>query len=71
MFSLEPETQTQSPLDNPEKQDGQHLHHYSDEEDVRDLLCAWHIEGIRQSEERLNGKLYPDSWHWVVLARKM
>ena len=57
-------------FDNPEKEDGQHLHHYSDENDVRDLLSAWYIEEMKESEETLSGKLYPGSWHWMILARK-
>lgn len=56
-------------FDNPEKEDGQHLHHYSDEEDVRDLLSGWHIERMNESEETLSGKCYPNSWHWMILAR--
>ena len=57
-------------FDNPEKGDGQHLHHYSDKKDVRDLLSSWDIEEMSESEETLSGKLYPGSWHWMILARK-
>jgi tellurite methyltransferase len=55
--------------DNPEKEDGQHLHHYSDECDVRDLLSNWHIESIVEAEENVYGGPYPDSWHWKIVAR--
>jgi len=54
---------------NPEKGDGEHLHHYSDEHDVRDLLSHWRIESLKESEECLAGKPYPGSWHWKILAR--
>ncbi len=56
---------------NPEKEDGQHLHHYSDEKDVRYLLGGWHIESIRESEESLTGRPFPGSWHWMILARNV
>ena len=56
-------------FDNPEKEDGQHQHHYSDERDVRDLLSNWHIESIIEAEDKLYGKPFPGSWHWRILAR--
>ena len=56
-------------FDNPEKADGHHLHHYSDERDVRDLLSNWHIERLIEAEENGDGGPYPDSWHWKILAR--
>jgi hypothetical protein len=57
-------------FDNPDKGDGQHLHHYSDEADVRDLLSDWHIERMAELEEALAGRQHPGSWHWMILATK-
>ncbi|MEW6752848.1 MAG: class I SAM-dependent methyltransferase [Candidatus Latescibacterota bacterium] len=58
-------------FDNPQLGDGQHLHHYSDEADVADLLSGWRIERATEAEERLAGRVVPGSWHWMVLARKV
>lgn len=55
---------------NPEKADGEHLHHYSDEEEARRLLKDWQIISIKEEEEILSGKHFPDSWHWMIFARK-
>lgn len=55
---------------NPEKLDGEHLHHYSDEEEVRRLLKDWQIISLKEEEETLSGNRFPDSWHWMILARK-
>jgi len=52
------------------KIDGQHLHHYSDEEDVRDLFSRFHIESIKEAEQGPSGQVVPESWHWNILARK-
>ncbi len=54
---------------NPKKADGEHLHHYSDENDVRNLLSSWTIESLKEFEVSLSGGLFPDSWHWSILAR--
>lgn len=51
---------------NPEKTDGGHLHHYSDEKEVMELLKDWQIISIKEE----GGKSSPDSGHWMVLARK-
>lgn len=58
-------------FDNPNKEDGQHLHHYSDENDVKDLLKNWLIESMKEAEESLEGKKFPGSWHWMILARNI
>ena len=55
---------------NPEKSDGEHLHHYSDQEEVRRLLRDWHIISVKEEEESLSGRHFPDSWHWMIFARK-
>lgn len=57
-------------FDNPDKIDGQHLHHYSDEEDVRALLSIFRIESLEEMEQGYAGTLMPDSWHWTVVARR-
>jgi len=62
---IEPNT-----FNNPEKADGEHLHHYSDEKEVRELLKDWRIISIKEDEETLSGKYFPDSWHWMIFARK-
>ena len=62
---VEPDT-----FDNPEKEDGRHLHHFSDEKDVNDLFSGWDIESMEDSEQTFSGKLHPGSWHWTILARK-
>jgi len=62
---VEPDT-----FDNPDKIDGQHLHHYSDEEDVRALLSTFRIESLDEAEQRYAGKLISDSWHWTAVATR-
>ena len=57
-------------FENAEKEDGSHLHHFSDERDVKDMLPDWEIESMEDSEQVFSGKLHPDSWHWKILARK-
>ena len=57
-------------FDNPDKTDGQHLHHYSDAADVRDLLSRFHIESMVESEQGPPGRVIAGSWHWTILARK-
>ena len=57
-------------FDNPDKVDGQHLHHYSDAEDVRDLLARFHIESMQESEQGPTGQVNAGSWHWTILARR-
>ena len=56
-------------FDNPQKMDGNYLHHYSDEADVRNLLIEWEIETMKEREEILAGKRFPNTWHWHILAR--
>lgn len=58
-------------FDNPEKEDGMNLHHYSDKKDALDLLSQLKVEFLQESEQRsIDGFVFPDSWHWIVLARK-
>jgi len=57
-------------FDNPEKVDGEHLHHYSDEKEVRELLGDWQIISLKEEEEIFSGKRFPNSWHWMIFARK-
>jgi ubiquinone/menaquinone biosynthesis C-methylase UbiE len=58
-------------FDNPEKEDGVNLHHYSDERDALDLLSQLKVEFLQESEQKsIDGCVFPDSWHWIVLARK-
>ncbi len=63
---VEPNTFT-----NSDKADGRHLHHYSDEADVRDLLTRFHIESIEESEQGPPDCVIAGSWHWTILARKL
>ena len=59
-------------FDNPEKEDGRHLHHYSDREDAEDLLSRFHIERLEEVEQNsFKGDVFPGSWHWTILARKV
>ena len=37
-------------FDNPEKEEGEHLHHFSDEKDVGSLLSGWEIERMEDAE---------------------
>ena len=53
-----------------DKADGQHLHHYSDEVDVRNLLSRFHIESIKEAEQGPPDSVIAGSWHWTILARK-
>ena len=55
---------------NPEKGDGQHLHHFSDEDDLTDLMSDWDIENMEESEQAFSGNRQQGSWHWTILARK-
>ena len=56
---------------NSAKEDGENLHHYSDERDAIDLLSQFKVESLKESEQRSHdGRVFPGSWHWVVLARK-
>jgi ubiquinone/menaquinone biosynthesis C-methylase UbiE len=51
---------------NPEKTDGGHLHHYSDEKGVRELLKDWQIVDIREEGDKHS----PYSGQWIILVRK-
>ena len=64
-IEIEPDT-----FANLEKEDGSHLHHFSDEQDVKALLADWEIERMEDSEQAFSGKVHPESWHWNILARK-
>jgi cyclopropane fatty-acyl-phospholipid synthase-like methyltransferase len=54
---------------NMDKPDGDHLHHYSDEEEVYRLFEDWEIETVYKEEGKYLGKTYPGSWHWGILVR--
>ena len=56
-------------FDNPEKEDGEHLHHFSDKKDVISLLSGWELKRMEDVEQTFSGKRQPDSWHWNILAR--
>jgi hypothetical protein len=56
--------------DNPKRDRGHHLHHYSDENEIRCLLGKWHIETLTHKEEKIGDTVYPGSWHWMTLVRK-
>jgi len=55
---------------NPKKQDGDLPHHFSDEKEVRSLFESWKIVSIRETEQTLSGKIYKDTYHWMILAIK-
>ena len=55
---------------NPEKPDGDLLHHYSDEQEVKSLFERWEILRMKEAEQSLRGKTYRDSYHWTIFARK-
>ena len=54
---------------NPEKVDGNQLHHYSDEDEVKALFKEWDILYIKESEQSYAGKIYQDTYHWMILTR--
>lgn len=56
--------------DIPGKEDGQHLHHFSDVPDTRSLLSGWDLETMEDTEQTFLGKLHPGSYHWNILAKK-
>lgn len=62
---IEPDT-----FDDPKRGHGHHIHHYSTRSDVDDLLSKWQIVNIKESEEWLGRKVYEDTWHWMIFARK-
>ncbi len=47
--------------------DGHIPHHYSTEEEVRELLAGYEILSMREREYREGEN---SRWHWRVLARK-
>jgi len=53
---------------NPNKEDGRHLHHYSEQDEVRSLLSGWLIESMIEREEVIETRVYPGTWHWIVHA---
>ena len=56
--------------DNPDKVDGQHLHHYSDKTDVLDLFRRFRIKSMEEYEQGPPDGVIPGTWHWNILARK-
>jgi hypothetical protein len=55
---------------NPKKQDGDLPHHFSDKKEVRSLFESWKIVSITETEQTLSGKIYKDTYHWMILAIK-
>ncbi len=55
---------------NPDKVDGNQLHHYSDEDEVKALFEDWDILHIKESEQSFAGEIYQDSYHWMILTKK-
>jgi hypothetical protein len=55
---------------NPEKHDGDLPHHYSDEQEVRSLFHNWEIISLTDCEQTLAGKIYKDTYHWMIIASK-
>jgi SAM-dependent methyltransferase len=54
----------------PMKADGDFPHHYSDEDEVKALFEDWDVMRMEEQEESLAGMIDPDSYHWMILARK-
>lgn len=54
----------------PKKIDGDLLHHYSDEKEIKLLFENWNVEEIKEIGYSLAGKVYKDSRRWKILARK-
>lgn len=52
------------------KIDGEHLHHYSDKEEVINLLKSFSIIRLEEDEEEVGGKRFKDRWHWYIAAKK-
>ena len=58
-------------FNNPEKEDGENLHHYSDEKDAVDLLSQFDVVSLQESEQKsFEGQIFPGSWHWIACAKK-
>jgi len=55
---------------NPMKMDGDLPHHYSDEGEVTALFEEWDVMQMEEQEESLAGVTDPDSYHWMIIARK-
>ena len=55
---------------NPKKQDGDLPHHFSDEKEVRSLFESWKMVSIKETEQTLSGKIYKDTYHWMILIIK-
>jgi SAM-dependent methyltransferase len=55
---------------NPKKHDGDFPHHFSDEQEVRSLFQNWKIINLKDREQTLAGKIYKDTYHWLIIASK-
>lgn len=55
---------------NPKKWDGHLPHHFSDEQEVRSLFENWKIISLKDCEQTLAGKIYKDTYHWLIFAIK-
>jgi SAM-dependent methyltransferase len=51
----------------PNHPEGTTPHHYSTEDEIRELLAAYDIESMR---ERNHGEGDKIRWHWFILARR-
>jgi SAM-dependent methyltransferase len=52
----------------PQHPEGPTPHHYSTEQEVRELLAEYHIESLREHEYREGDN---SRWHWCIFARKL
>jgi tellurite methyltransferase len=54
-----------------EKKDGDHIHHYSDKEEVCRLLEGFDLIMMVEREEQVGVQIFPDTYHWYVLAQRL
>jgi hypothetical protein len=45
-------------------------HHFSDEQEARSLFEHWKIISLKDREQTLSGKIYKDTYHWLIIANK-
>ncbi len=52
------------------KLDGEHVHHYSDRQEIDVLLKDFKILSIAENEEIVGYKFFKERWHWYIVAQK-
>ena len=49
--------------------DNEHFHHYSNKEEVYQLLKDFEITDIIEAEEEVGGKFFEERWHWYIKCK--